>query len=90
MIEQVFMNIYKNAIEVLDNKQSPEITTSSFLTANKRLQIEISDNGPGMKKEILEKIFIPFYTTKQDGSGIGLSLCRQIILAHHGYIKATN
>jgi nitrogen fixation/metabolism regulation signal transduction histidine kinase len=88
MIEQVFMNIYKNAIEVLDNKQSPEITTSSFLTANKRLQIEISDNGPGMKKEILEKIFIPFYTTKQDGSGIGLSLCRQIILAHHGYIKA--
>lgn len=88
MIEQVFVNIYKNAIEVLDNKQSPEITTSSFLTANNRMQIEISDNGPGMKKEIVEKIFIPFYTTKQEGSGIGLSLCRQIILAHHGYIKA--
>ena len=88
MIEQVLVNIYKNAIEVLDNKQSPEITTSSFLTANNRMQIEISDNGPGMKKEIAEKIFIPFYTTKQEGSGIGLSLCRQIILAHHGYIKA--
>ena len=87
MIEQVLVNIYKNAIEVLENKQSSEITTSSFLTPNNRLQIEISDNGPGMKKEIVEKIFIPFYTTKQEGSGIGLSLCRQILLAHHGYIK---
>jgi len=88
MIEQVFINIYKNAIEVLDNRQSPKIITSGFLTTNKRLQIEISDNGSGMKKEIVEKIFIPFYTTKQEGSGIGLSLCRQIILAHHGHIKA--
>jgi len=88
MIEQVFMNIYKNAIEALDKKQSPEINTKAFITTNNRLQIEINDNGPGMKKEIVEKIFIPFYTTKQEGSGIGLSLCRQIILAHHGYIKA--
>ncbi len=88
MIEQVFVNIYKNAIEVLENKSTPQITTKSFITTNNRLQIEINDNGPGMKKEILDKIFIPFYTTKQEGSGIGLSLCRQIILAHHGYIKA--
>ena len=88
MIEQVFVNIYKNAIEVLDKNQSAEIKTNVFLTKNNRLQIEISDNGPGMKKDIAEKIFIPFYTTKQEGSGIGLSLCRQIILAHHGHIKA--
>lgn len=88
MIEQVFVNIYKNAIEVLDNNRSPEILTKVIFTKNNRLQIEISDNGIGMKKEIAEKIFIPFYTTKQEGSGIGLSLCRQIILAHHGYIKA--
>ena len=88
MIEQVLVNIYKNAIEVINNKPSSEIKTNTFLTSNNRLQIDIKDNGPGMKKEILEKIFIPFYTTKQEGSGIGLSLCRQIILAHHGYIKA--
>jgi len=88
MIEQVLVNIYKNAVEVLGAHQSPEIITNAFITTNERLQIEIADNGPGMKKEILDKIFIPFYTTKQEGSGIGLSLCRQIILAHHGYIKA--
>lgn len=88
MIEQVFVNIYKNAIEVMDKNQSPEIKTNVFLTTNNRLQIEITDNGPGMKKDIAEKVFIPFYTTKQEGSGIGLSLCRQIILAHHGHIKA--
>ncbi len=88
MIEQVLVNIYKNAIEVLGQNPSSEIITKAFLTKNNRTQIEISDNGPGMKKEILEKVFIPFYTTKEVGSGIGLSLCRQIILAHHGYIKA--
>lgn len=88
MIEQVLVNIYKNAIEVLEQKPISEIYTKAFLTINNRLQIEIADNGPGMKSEILEKVFIPFYTTKQEGSGIGLSLCRQIILAHHGYIKA--
>lgn len=88
MIEQVLVNVYKNAIEVLNESPSSIITTNAVLTSNHRLQIEISDNGPGMKKEIEEKIFIPFYTTKQEGSGIGLSLCRQIILAHHGHIKA--
>jgi len=88
MIEQVLMNVYKNAIEVLAAAQGPQIATTLFLTSNHRLQIEISDNGPGMKKDILERIFIPFYTTKEEGSGIGLSLCRQIILAHHGHIKA--
>jgi len=88
MIEQVLMNIYKNAIEVISDQDKPEITTNVILTSNNRLQFEISDNGPGMKKEILEKVFIPFYTTKEEGSGIGLSLCRQIVLAHHGHIKA--
>lgn len=88
MIEQVLMNIYKNAVEVLVNIENPEIETSLSLISNNRLQIEIYDNGPGMKKDILEKIFIPFYTTKEEGSGIGLSLCRQIVLAHHGHIKA--
>jgi len=87
MIEQVLVNIYKNSIEVLGQIHSAEINTKASLTKNNRLQIEIMDNGPGMKEEILEKIFIPFYTTKKEGSGIGLSLCRQIILAHHGHIK---
>jgi len=66
MIEQVLLNIYKNAIEVLENTKLAEISTNAFITSNNRIQIEIGDNGPGMKKEILEKIFIPFYTTKQE------------------------
>jgi len=88
MIEQVLMNIYKNAVEVLNTQNNPTIITNVNLTSNNRLQIEITDNGPGIKQKILEKVFIPFYTTKEEGSGIGLSLCRQIILAHHGHIKA--
>lgn len=88
MMEQVLMNIYKNAIEALDDVQKKEISTTVFKAPNHRIHIEIHDSGPGMKAETVEKIFIPFYTTKKEGSGIGLSLSRQIILAHHGHIKA--
>lgn len=87
MIEQVLVNVYKNAIEALAGIPSAAMNTTASLTRNERVQLEISDNGPGMKDEVAEKIFIPFYTTKTEGSGIGLSLCRQIVLAHHGMIK---
>lgn len=49
--------------------------------------VEVVDNGPGIVEEAMEKIFIPFFTTKQDGSGIGLSLCRQIMRLHRGTIS---
>jgi nitrogen fixation/metabolism regulation signal transduction histidine kinase len=88
LIEQVLLNVYKNAVEVLGRSPDGFIRTIADRIPNDRIRISLEDNGPGMKQEILEKIFIPFYTTKKEGSGIGLSLCRQIILAHHGNIKA--
>jgi signal transduction histidine kinase len=52
--------------------------------------IQIIDNGPGISSDVLEKIFIPFYTTKEKGSGIGLSLCRQIMRLHNGSISVSS
>ena len=58
------------------------------MDAGGRIAIEVSDNGAGITEEALEKIFIPFFTTKREGSGIGLSLCRQIMRLHRGTISA--
>jgi len=77
-IEQVLINVVKNAMEVDFGNSSPEITVKAIIK-NGLKTIEISDNGPGISKEEQEKIFIPFYTTKKTGSGIGLSLSRQIL-----------
>ncbi len=87
MIEQVLINLIKNGIEVLDGQENALIDIS--LTRNQQsVQIIVRDNGPGMDKETLENIFVPFFTTKEKGSGIGLSLSRQIIRAHKGSLKA--
>ena len=66
------------------------ITVSAFLDQRGRIAIDVSDNGPGINDEILDKIFVPYFTTKPDGSGIGLSLTRQIMAHHGGYIRAMN
>ena len=49
--------------------------------------VRVADNGPGIPEEVLDKIFVPFFSTKKNGSGIGLSLCKQIMMLHHGNIK---
>lgn len=85
-IEMVLINLMKNAIEAVENKLSPEIKIRTYQADNQRF-IEISDNGSGIEPEALEKIFIPFYTTKKTGSGIGLSLSRQIMQMHGGNLK---
>lgn len=85
-IEMVLINLMKNAIEAVENKINPEIKIKTYQADNQRF-IEISDNGSGIEPEALEKIFIPFYTTKKTGSGIGLSLSRQIMQMHGGNLK---
>ncbi|UCE19812.1 MAG: GHKL domain-containing protein [Gemmatimonadota bacterium] len=83
LIEQVLINIVLNAIEAVDNQPGAAIKLRSHLDGG-RVIIQASDNGPGIVEEALEKIFIPFFTTKKDGSGIGLSLSRQIMRLHRG------
>ena len=85
-IEQVLINLLKNSIEALTKKRERDIWIKSFLDERGRKVIEIIDNGSGIAPEAREHLFVPFYSTKKDGSGIGLSLCRQIMRQHLGSI----
>ncbi len=86
MIEQVLINLIKNAIEAVKETAQPKIKLTADQKGNKVVTISVCDNGPGIPEESLDKIFIPFYSTKKDGSGIGLSLSRQIMKLHRGRI----
>ena len=85
-LSMVLINLVKNAKEALDHTSNPSIGIKSYVQ-NHFVFIEVIDNGPGIEPEALEDIFIPFFTTKENGSGIGLSLSRQIIQQHGGTIK---
>ena len=86
LVEQVLINLVVNAVEALKEKKEPRIILSAIHDKN-RLLIKVGDNGPGIPSELLDKIFIPFFSTKKSGSGIGLSLCKQIMLLHKGNIQ---
>lgn len=88
LIEQVLINVIVNSIDAVKDQAAPKILLTADITNNKKVIIKIADNGAGMSDEVLDKIFIPFFTTKKSGSGIGLSLCKQIMMLHHGNIHA--
>jgi nitrogen fixation/metabolism regulation signal transduction histidine kinase len=87
-IEMVLINLIKNACEALHETEDPHILISVYTDHEQRAYVDITDNGPGIEPEALEKIFIPFYTTKSTGSGIGLSLSQRIMQMHHGNLTA--
>ncbi len=89
MIEQVLINLLKNAIEALDHRANAKIELVGKYSGSAVL-IEVTDNGSGIIKEALNRIFIPFFTTKKTGSGIGLALSRQIMQLHNGLITVTS
>lgn len=86
-IEQVIINLMKNAIQALDEQETKKICIKGWMDALSRVHIAVEDNGPGIEKEALDRIFIPFFTTKKTGSGIGLSLSRQIMRLHKGNLS---
>jgi two-component system nitrogen regulation sensor histidine kinase NtrY len=86
LFEQVLINLIVNGIEALKNNPAGHIVISGYIDASHRTVIKVEDNGPGMSPELLEKIFIPFFSTKKNGSGIGLSLCKQILMLHKANI----
>ncbi|MDN3583326.1 sensor histidine kinase [Mucilaginibacter flavus] len=87
LIEQVMINLLVNAIEAVKDREEPRITLSAEAQSGSKTLVKITDNGMGMPHELLDKIFIPFFSTKKTGSGIGLSLCKQIMLLHKGNIQ---
>ncbi len=86
LIEQVLINIILNAVDACKAKEKPQIRVIAEQTPNRNTIIKIYDNGSGIPQDIMESIFIPFFTSKATGSGIGLSLCKQIMLLHKGKI----
>ena len=90
LIEQVLINLIQNALEAMENIQNPQLSIIAFRNESDHIQISISDNGPGIKDEELERIFLPFYSTKVNNSGIGLSLSQQIMMLHHGRLEVSS
>ena len=83
LISQVLLNLLKNAVEAISNQAEGRIHIVVGYIAN-RIEICVADNGPGIPPDIMEQIFVPFFTTRENGSGIGLSLSRQIMRLHGG------
>lgn len=88
-LEQVLINLLRNASQAASGRPDAQVRLQGRLMRG-RTVLEVIDNGPGIVEEALDKIFIPFFTTKQDGSGIGLSLCRQIMRLHGGSIAVAS
>ena len=87
LLEQVMINLMVNAVEAVKERENPRLTLSAEILPNNKTLVKVSDNGLGMPPELLDKIFIPFFSTRKSGSGIGLSLCKQIMLLHKGNIQ---
>jgi two-component system, NtrC family, nitrogen regulation sensor histidine kinase NtrY len=90
LMEHVLINLLLNAIEALAETKEPRITMQASRNARGEVSISISDNGHGIDEATADKIFIPFFTTRKNGSGIGLALTRQILQLHHADIQFTS
>ena len=87
LIAQVLINLTKNAIQANEKNPEGKIQLIAGFTPENRPQIRVVDNGPGIPEDIIEQIFVPFFTTRENGSGIGLSLSRQIVRLHGGNLQ---
>lgn len=86
LVDQVLINLLVNAMDAVRERPQPRIILSASKGSNNKTLVKVADNGVGMPAEIMDKIFIPFFSTKKSGSGIGLSLCKQIMMLHKGNI----
>jgi signal transduction histidine kinase len=90
LLEKVLINLIKNAFQALGKSKNAKVYVNAFKNIENRVVIVVKDNGAGIPSDIMEDIFIPFYTTKNSGSGIGLSLSRQIMRLHSGTISVSS
>ncbi|GAA4827838.1 sensor histidine kinase [Sphingosinicella ginsenosidimutans] len=88
LMSQVLINLLRNAADAArDHAEAPQVRLAFQRARSGRAQIEVADNGPGVPENLKQDVFLPFFTTKAKGSGIGLSLARQVVLAHRGVIS---
>lgn len=90
LIEQVMINLVRNAIEAIDKSSERIISINASVNEEKKTMISIKDSGRGIDESLLEDIFVPFFTTKPEGSGIGLSFSKQVMRMHDGEIKVSS
>jgi signal transduction histidine kinase len=88
-VQQVLVNLVRNAIEAIGTTRPGSITITARLTDAKNVEVVVADNGPGLPQQVLSRLFEPFVSTKFDGMGLGLSICRSIVEAHGGLLSAT-
>lgn len=87
LLEPVLLNLLRNAWQSTSRVERPAIQLSGRLNRRNNVVIDVIDNGPGVPEAMANKIFVPFFTTKENGSGVGLALARQVMIAHGGFIR---
>ena len=87
LLEPVLLNLLRNAWHATLEVDQPKIDLQGRFNRRGNIVIEVSDNGPGVPGDVASKIFVPFFTTKEGGSGVGLALARQVMTAHGGFIR---
>jgi len=88
LMAQVLINLLKNAIDAVEGLEAPMVSLKIYIESD-QIMIQVEDNGPGVSESAVSEIFVPFYTTKKEGSGIGLALSRKIVKAHGGTLEYT-
>jgi two-component system nitrogen regulation sensor histidine kinase NtrY len=78
----------RNGWQAQETTAKPEVRLTGRLNRRQNIIIEVADKGPGIPANIVTKIFVPFFTTRESGSGVGLALARQVMIAHGGFIRA--
>ena len=87
-IQQVVLNLVRNAVEAMEAAPRRELVVATrAMPGGGMAEVVVTDSGPGIAPEIAERLFQPFVTTKKTGMGLGLSICREIVEAHHGHLN---
>jgi signal transduction histidine kinase len=90
LIEQVIINLFQNSLEAMQDTTGRKLSLIAVRKSDEHVEISVTDNGKGINEDVLEKIFLPYYSTKVNSSGIGLSLSQQIMMLHHARIEVSS
>lgn len=90
LVEQALINLVRNALQAVEGQADARIEIAARVGDRSRVHLSVTDNGPGIPAEALSRVFVPFFTTRDEGSGVGLALCQQIARVHGGRIEVAS